>query len=75
METYRHKGLRKSLVDTLIQKGITNKNVLRAINTVPRHLFLDKAFEEWAYKDQALPIKANQTISHPYTVCISNSTN
>lgn len=68
MESYRHKGLRKKLVNTLIKKGITNQNVLNAINTVPRHLFLDKAFEEWAYKDQALPIKADQTISHPYTV-------
>lgn len=68
MESYRHKGLRKSLVNILIKKGITNKRVLQAINTVPRHLFLDKAFEEWAYKDQAIPISANQTISHPYTV-------
>jgi len=68
MENYRHKGLRKSLVKILIKKGITNKRVLQAINTVPRHLFLDKAFEEWAYKDQAIPITANQTISHPYTV-------
>lgn len=70
MESYRHKGLRSALVKILIQKGITNKRVLEAINTVPRHLFLDKAFEEWAYKDQAFPIKAGQTISQPYTVAI-----
>lgn len=68
MESYRHKGLRKALVKILKEKGIKNKKVLDAINTVPRHLFLDKAFEEWAYKDQAFPIRANQTISQPYTV-------
>ena len=68
MDSYRHKGLRKSLVNILIKKGIFNERVLQAINTVPRHLFLDKAFEEWAYKDQAIPITANQTISHPFTV-------
>jgi len=68
MDSYRHKGLRKSLVEKLIIKGISNKRVLQAINTVPRHLFLDKAFEEIAYTDKAIPITANQTISHPYTV-------
>jgi len=68
MDTYRHKGLRQRLVSTLIQKGITSPRVLDAIAQVPRHLFLDKAFEEQAYKDKALPIAANQTISQPYTV-------
>jgi len=68
MESYRHKGLRQALVQSLRKKGITNEDVLKAMNTVPRHRFLDKAFEEWAYKDQAFPIKAGQTISQPYTV-------
>lgn len=68
MESYRHKGLRKALIELLKKKGINNKPILDAINKVPRHLFLDKAFEEWAYKDQAFPIKAGQTISQPYTV-------
>jgi protein-L-isoaspartate(D-aspartate) O-methyltransferase len=68
MDTYRHKGLRKALIDSLRTKGITNEEVLKVMNKVPRHLFLDKAFEEWAYKDQAFPIKAGQTISQPYTV-------
>lgn len=68
MDSYRHKGLRKSLIQSLKLKGISNDSVLDAMMKVPRHLFLDKAFEEWAYKDQAFPIKAGQTISQPYTV-------
>ncbi len=68
MDNYRHKGLRKTLIDTLRKKGISDERVLQAMDLVPRHLFLDKAFEEWAYKDQAFPIKAGQTISQPYTV-------
>jgi len=68
MDSYRHKGLRKALIQSLREKGITNEAVLEVMNEVPRHLFLDKAFEEWAYKDQAFPIKADQTISQPYTV-------
>lgn len=68
MESYRHKGLRKALINELKRKGISNKAVLDAMESIPRHLFLDKAFEEWAYKDKAFPIKAGQTISQPYTV-------
>lgn len=67
-DTYRHKGLRSNLVKTLIDKGISNPKVLEAIGNIPRHLFLDKAFEEWAYKDVAFPIGSEQTISQPYTV-------
>ena len=63
MDNYRHKGLRSKLVSKLIEKGISDKSVLGAINSVPRHLFLDKAFEEQAYKDKALPIANGQTIS------------
>ncbi len=68
VDNYRHKGLRKQLVELIASKGITSNAVLRALSQVPRHLFLDKAFEEQAYKDKALPILANQTISQPYTV-------
>jgi protein-L-isoaspartate(D-aspartate) O-methyltransferase len=68
MDSYRHKGLRKKLIQTLTEKGINNPRVIEAMNLVPRHLFLDKAFEEWAYKDQAFPIGSGQTISQPYTV-------
>jgi protein-L-isoaspartate(D-aspartate) O-methyltransferase len=67
-DTYRHKGLRKKLVDTLKEKGINDEAVLTAINNVPRHFFLDSAFDEIAYEDRAFPIAEGQTISQPYTV-------
>lgn len=67
-DTYRHKGLRRKLVDTLAAKGIKDERVLNAINSLPRHFFLDKAFEEWAYQDKAFPIGNEQTISQPFTV-------
>lgn len=67
-DTYRHKGLRKKLVDGIRSKGITDEKVLEAINKVPRHFFLDSAFDEVAYEDRAFPIGEEQTISQPYTV-------
>jgi len=67
-DTYRHKGLRKKLAAELYKKGIRDKNVLSAIEDIPRHFFLEKAFEDWAYQDKAFPIGNEQTISHPYTV-------
>jgi len=67
-DTYRHKGLRKKLVDTVRRKGITDERVLNAIGNVPRHYFLDSAFDELAYEDRAFPIGEGQTISQPYTV-------
>lgn len=67
-DTYRHKGLRKKLVDVLRTKGITDETVLEAINNIPRHYFLDTAFDEIAYEDRAFPIDEGQTISQPYTV-------
>lgn len=67
-DTYRHKGLRKQLVDSLRDRGIRNEAILSAIENLPRHFFLDKAFEEWAYQDKAFPIDCEQTISQPYTV-------
>jgi protein-L-isoaspartate(D-aspartate) O-methyltransferase len=67
-DTYRHKGLRKKLVDSLREKGISDERVLQAINEVPRHCFLDSAFDEIAYEDRAFPIGEGQTISQPYTV-------
>lgn len=68
IDTYRHKGLRKNLVDSLRKKGIHDENVLEALNKVPRHLFIDSSFDNFAYKDQAFPISSGQTISQPYTV-------
>ena len=67
-DSYRHKGLRKKLVDVVRGKGITDEKVLDAINAIPRHYFLDSAFEERAYEDKAFPIAQDQTISQPYTV-------
>jgi len=67
-DTYRHKGLRKQLVDTLRHKGITDERVLKAIGDIPRHYFLDSAFDQVAYEDRAFPIAEGQTISQPYTV-------
>ena len=67
-DTYRHKGLRKKLAQTVQAKGITDERVLDAILEVPRHFFLDSAFDELAYEDRAFPIGEGQTISQPYTV-------
>ncbi|MDB5193710.1 MAG: protein-L-isoaspartate(D-aspartate) O-methyltransferase [Segetibacter sp.] len=67
-DSYQHKGLRNRLVNTLKEKGITDENVLKAINNIPRHFFLDSAFDKIAYEDRAFPIGEGQTISQPYTV-------
>lgn len=68
MDTYRHKGLRKKLVEEIRVKGIRDEGVLKAIEKIPRHLFLDSSFVEFAYQDKPFPIGAGQTISQPYTV-------
>ena len=67
-DSYRHKGLRKKLVQLIHSKGITDDRVLDAILEIPRHYFLDSAFDEKAYEDKAFPIGEGQTISQPYTV-------
>lgn len=67
-DTFRDKGLRKGLLAEVRAKGITDENVLAAMYRIPRHLFVDSAFKELAYRDQALRIGAGQTISQPYTV-------
>lgn len=67
-DSFLHKGLRRRLVEEIRSKGITDENVLAAINKVPRHFFMDSGFIHFAYKDKAFPIAANQTISQPYTV-------
>lgn len=67
-DTYQHKGLRKQLVESLREKGISDEKVLEAINNIPRHYFLDSAFDKIAYEDKAFPIGEGQTISQPYTV-------
>jgi protein-L-isoaspartate(D-aspartate) O-methyltransferase len=69
-DSFLAKGKRKKLVDELRQKGITDEEVLRAINKVPRHDFMDPAFLNHAYIDKAFPISSGQTISQPYTVAV-----
>jgi protein-L-isoaspartate(D-aspartate) O-methyltransferase len=69
-DTLRHQGLRKKLVEGLKIKGIRNEKVLDAIGKVPRHLFMESTFLKFAYKDQAFPIGAGQTISQPLTVAL-----
>ena len=68
LDTYRHQGLRKKLVESLREKRHFDENVLSAIEKVPRHWFMDSSFLEFAYEDRAFPISAGQTISQPYTV-------
>ena len=68
LDTYKHKGMRKKLVNELRTKGITDEGVLEAFDRVPRHFFLDKTFDKQAYSNMAFRIGAGQTISHPYTV-------
>lgn len=67
-DTFRHKGLRQKLVETIKKKGIKDENVLQAIGNIPRHFFMDSGFLDHAYQDKAFPIAADQTISQPYTV-------
>ncbi len=68
VDNYRHKGLRKKLVELIKKRGIKNKQVLKAIETIPRHLFMNSSFLEFAYEDKPFPIGSGQTISQPYTV-------
>ncbi len=67
-DTHKHKGLRNALIAKLKSKGISNTQVLEAINTIERHFFLPLEFEMHAYEDKAFPIGEGQTISQPYTV-------
>ena len=67
-DSFQHKGMRRILIDILRDKGISDEAVLDAMNKIPRHYFLDSAFDKIAYENRAFPIAADQTISHPYTV-------
>src|SRR5687768_16211068 len=72
-DTYRHRGLRKKLTEGIRKKGITDGRILDAVNKIPRHFFLDSAFDDVAYEDTAFPIGEGQTISQPYTVAYQSS--
>ena len=69
IDNLRHQGLRKRMIGYLnVQRGIDSQDVLKAMNIVPRHLFLESSFLEFAYEDKAFPIGSDQTISSIYTV-------
>lgn len=68
IDTYKHKGMRKQLVNTVRDKGIKDEQVLTALDSVPRHVFMDSSFLEFAYEDKPFPIGSGQTISQPFTV-------
>lgn len=72
-DTYRHKGLRKKLIEQIRAKGISDEAVLTAMMDVPRHFFFDSGFLEFAYEDKPFPIGAGQTISQPYTVAFQTA--
>jgi protein-L-isoaspartate(D-aspartate) O-methyltransferase len=72
IDSYRHKGMRKNMLKELSEKGISSIQVIKAMEEVPRHLFLDNAFLEIAYENKAFPIGCGQTISHPYTVAFQS---
>ena len=67
-DTFKHQGLRRKLIEEIRQKGIEDENVLSSIGKIPRHLFMDNAFINFAYVDKAFPIGSGQTISQPFTV-------
>ena len=71
-DTAKHKGLRNQLVKTIKSKGIEDERVLKVMDEIPRHLFMDSGFIDFAYQDKAFPIAADQTISQPYTVAFQS---
>lgn len=72
-DTYRHKGLRKRLVEVIRRRGLSDEIVLAAVGSVPRHYFFDNAFVEHAYEDKPFPIGNDQTISQPSTVAYQST--
>lgn len=72
-DTYRHRGMRQQMVNQLRADGFSDERVLAAIKEVPRHVFLDSSFVEYAYSDQPFSIGSGQTISQPSTVALQTS--
>ena len=68
IDSTKHQGQRRQLVQLLEEKGIDDAQVLAAMGSVPRHFFMDSGLQAYAYADKAYPISADQTISQPYTV-------
>ena len=67
-DSYKHKGMRRRLIQKLREKGIMDQSVLQVMEQIPRHVFFEKAFLEHAYQDKAFPIGHGQTISQPTVV-------
>ena len=67
-DTYKHKGLRKKLIEELKKQGIDDKKVLDAMMKIPRHFFMDISYNKLAYTNKAFQIGSGQTISQPFTV-------
>jgi protein-L-isoaspartate(D-aspartate) O-methyltransferase len=61
-------AIRRQMVARLAKQGVRDPQVLRALETVPRHMFIEPAMSAQAYVDASLPIGHNQTISQPYIV-------
>ena len=72
IDSFKHKGLRKLMIDELKRKGITDERVLEAMNAVPRHFFMDSSLDILAYENRALEILCGQTISQPSTVAFQS---
>ena len=72
IDSHKHQGQRMQLVALLKEKGITQLQVIAALEKVPRHWFMDPGLVSHAYKNKAYPIAAKQTISHPYTVAFQS---
>ena len=73
IDDFRHQGLRRQMVEYLSnEKNISNLSVLNAMSKVPRHLFLDSSFLDFAYQDKPFPIGSDQTISSVYTVAFQS---
>lgn len=68
VDSFKHKGMRRLMIEHLRSKGISDQRVLDAMNNVPRHFFLDSSLDTLAYEDKALEILCKQTISQPSTV-------
>lgn len=73
IDSYKHKGLRRKMLEALLQSGIRDERVLNALYEVPRHLFIDSALAQHAYELKAFPIGCAQTISSPLTVARQSS--
>ena len=71
-DDFRHKGMRRKMIEDLKSRDIKDVNVLNAMLEVPRHFFFDSSFLQFAYEDNAFPIGFDQTISHPYTVAFQS---